>query len=231
MTDRSGADHEPIESEYDGEGQPRVSSGPPRWVVGLSALVLVGGLVVLLVVRGSTDDSPPATTDAAGGVSTTAVAGGATSTPGDTTGDPSKKQCIRWAAPFKTLAAPAAASQPGVHVWTDTSGWHVRRVPGAGVPATRVVISSTNPDQPPLAGTASGGGAVKVDGKTVLIVLPEGGVRADGSFKVPFYADAIAIDVRDGNGGAFPVDMLTVGSGTEKATSGLIEAHREKYDC
>lgn len=180
---------------------PRRGSGggmPPIWLIGVVVLALV--VIAALVVRSGADD----------GDETTSGASGQTSEPGDAA---EGEQCATWPG-IGGLGRPPVADEPGIHVWSDLEGWHVNRVPGAGVPAVTAVITNNDADNPPKAKDgAIGGATAALDGATLTLLIPDGDQPAEASFEPGAYSTAVVIILKDSAGTALPVEAFTVGGG------------------
>ncbi|MBX3284659.1 MAG: hypothetical protein KF703_04880 [Actinobacteria bacterium] len=180
---------------------PRRGSGggggvPPAWIIGIVVVALV--VIAALVVRGGKDDS----NDTASGD------GGQTTQPAD-----GGEQCATWPG-IGGLGRPPIADEPGIHVWSDLEGWHVNRVPGAGVPAVTAVITNNDADNPPKAKEgATGGATAAMDGATLSLLIPDGTEPAEASFEPGAYSTAVVIILKDSGGTQLPVEAFTVGGG------------------
>ncbi len=200
---------------WDDRSSRRGSGGgiPPAWIIGVVALVLV--VVVALIVRGGSDDD-----------------GETSSGSGDKTSEPGggENQCATWPG-IGGLGRPPVADKPGIHVWSDLEGWHVNRVPGAGVPAVTAVITNNDADNPPKAKDGATGGAIAaLDGSTLTVTVPDGDQPAEASFEPGAYASAVVIILKDSAGTQLPVEAFTVGSGDSPSVN-PITATQVMTDC
>lgn len=187
------------DDDWDDRSSRRGSGGgmPPVWIIGAVVLALV--VIVALVVRGGDDDAK-----------TSSGSGDETTEPGGSTDG---EQCATWPG-IGGLGRPPVADEPGIHVWSDLEGWHVNRVPGAGVPAVTAVVTNNDADNPPTAKDGATGGATAVlDGATLTLLIPDGDQPAEASFEPGAYSTAVVIILKDSAGTALPVEAFTVGGG------------------
>lgn len=170
---------------------------PPAWIIGVVVVALV--VIAALVLRSGSDDEGE---NASG-------SGNKTTEPGGDGAD----QCATWPG-IGGLGRPPVADKPGIHVWSDLEGWHVNRVPGAGVPSVTAVVTNNDVDNPPKAKDGATGGATAVlDGDTLTLTVPDGDQAAEASFEPGAYASAVVIIMQDGAGTELPVEAFTVGGG------------------
>lgn len=184
---------------WDDRSSRRGSGGgmPPVWLIGVVVLALV--VIAALVVRSGADDDGE----------TSSGSGDQTSQPEGGEGE----QCATWPG-IGGLGRPPVADEPGIHVWSDLEGWHVNRVPGAGVPAVQAVITNNDADNPPKAKEGAIGGATSaMDGSTLTLLIPDGDQPAEASFEPGAYSTAVVIILKDSAGTTLPVEAFTVGGG------------------
>lgn len=173
--------------------------GAPAWLIpigAVAALALVLGTVLITKhycatnnkcvgsqsadKRGSTPGSGPASTG--------------TSSPGP---PPPSWPVEVVGQPSKVTKGPSATAAPGIYVWNDFSGWHLRRVSGPQVSAIRGTVTSTDKMR---AGSLIGvtGGTLKVSDKSLIFDLPAGGDHVSGfDFYEGFYGATLIFDIRD----------------------------------
>jgi len=185
---------------WDDRSSRRGSGGggiPPAWIIGIVVVALV--VIAALVVRGGSDDGDEKASGGSDGKTTEPADGG--------------EQCATWPG-IGGLGRPPVADEPGIHVWSDLEGWHVNRVPGAGVPAVTAVITNNDADNPPKAKEgATGGATAAADGATLTLLIPDGAEPAEASFEPGAYSTAVVIILKDSAGTQLPVEAFTVGGG------------------
>lgn len=108
-----------------------------------------------------------------------------------------------------TPAEAAADTPPGVYLWNDFGGWHLRVVNGEGVAGVKGTIVSGDEIASAEAATAGEGTAV-IDGETIEFDLPAEPRVAGVDFNPGFYAEKLTVTLEGTDG---PVDpkLVTVG--------------------
>ena len=210
----------------EGDDADRGTSGLSPWVLGAGALIVVV-IIALLLTRGSDDEDEPS---ASGPTTSVAQSGGDGSPGSQETSTPGV--CLNWPKAVSNFAEPDIASEPGLHLWIDVSGWHVRRVPGEGVPAGTVEFTTMNADHPLLVGDASGGAtSVAEEGGRVVLTFPASDQVADAAFKVPFYANGVVVEATAEGGAPLAPEQLTLGFNTEPIDAFPFPIERQKVPC
>ncbi len=206
-------------SPEDDDHEPTRSALPlVLMVVGVLAVVAV----LVAVLAGGKDDKDET---AAGGNGTEQPAGGASTTPATAT-------CPRWPATVDAMGVPEVAAAPGIHLWYDFTGWHVRRVDGDGVPSAVVTVNSTTADQPPTPGAATGGATVGAgEGNTVVLTLPDADGTSEAGFDIPVYAQGVVIDFKDDAGQPLATDALTGGANAGPIVANPLTATLGQVPC
>lgn len=230
MNDGWQDEHEAGEGEgadslwaFDPEDEETPKPSPlPLVLLAIGVLAVIAVLVAVLA--GGDGDDDKGQTAMAGGAT---IAGGAGS---EAAADPTT--CLRWPVTVDAVAEPPGAVAPGIHVWFDFTGWHLRRVPGEGVPGAVVTVVSTNAEHAATAG-ATGGGATATPGEAgaIVVTLPEGDQVSDAAFAVPFYANGVVIDFKDQNGQSIPTDQITGGRNEGPVAANPLTAERIRVAC
>lgn len=188
-------------------GRKRSSPAIPI-VAGAAALLLI--VVIFVVARNASDSEesqgPESATD-----------GG--SPDGGSDSGPAVEQWTRSVVGSPEVfsgAEPAPDAQPGVYVWVDFDGWHLRVVKGEGV--GQVSGEITGSDEPILKGmVAADPSAATVEGKVLRFDLPAEGKPITGfDFSSNFYGGRIVLRA-EGPDGLLPRDLILTGSNAEPA--------------
>lgn len=108
--------------------------------------------------------------------------------------------------------APAEASAdtaPGVYLWNDFGGWHLRVVNGEGVSGLKGTITSTDEIASAKVATAGEGTAV-IEAKTIAFDLPVEPRVSGVDFNPGFYGEKLTVTLEGPDG---PIDpaLVTVG--------------------
>ncbi len=102
--------------------------------------------------------------------------------------------------------------EPGVYLWNDFGGWHLRVVNGEGVAGVKGTIVSGDEIASAEAATAGEGTAV-IDGETIEFDLPAEPRVAGVDFNPGFYAEKLTVTLEGTDG---PVDPKLVTVGRER---------------
>ena len=177
-------------------------SGWGPWVVIGAALLVVLGVIVV----GGGDDDPSAARSGGATASTAAPApdGGDSSKPDSKAPD----DCADFSLGANLLGVPGVASEPGVHVWHDVEGFHVRRVVGGDAP--EAVSGTVTPTGPELQLVAPSAPAASASGGAITFELS--GTTDEVLFKAPCSTSKVTFDFRSG-GAPLAADVVTVGRG------------------
>lgn len=120
-----------------------------------------------------------------------------------------KNTCLGFSYGANLLGEPAVAADPGVHIWQDIDGFHLRLVPGDGVPATVTGNLLWEGDAPTFAAGAPVGA---VQGAKVDLTLDA--TSPDLDFKVPCTTSRLVF-VLLADGQPLAADLVTVGRGDQ----------------
>lgn len=180
------------------------------WIVIGAALLVV---LALIVVAGNDDDGSASTAAGASGGSATTVApadGGAAPTSKPDAADTTKPadDCADFSLGANLLGVPGVASEPGVHVWHDVDGFHVRRVLGDGIPDE--VTGTVTPTGPALVLVSPEAPAASVTDGVLSFTL--GGGTDEVLFKAPCSTSKVTFDLQSA-GAPLAASIVTVGRG------------------
>jgi len=166
------------------------------------AVVVVIALVVVLSTRGG-DSDPDKKADNTKTEQNESAQGSETT---ETTKP--KNNCPGYSLGANLLGEPAVATQPGVRLWHDLKGFHVRYVPGPGIPAE--VVGKVTPTGTAVTLVEPAAPAANQEGPAITFTLNE--QTPDLLFKVSCSTSAVSFDLSSGGTPLRP-DQISVGRG------------------
>lgn len=178
------------------------------WVAVAFAILVV--FAVILFGRGSDSDDK-----------TAAAPGGKTSTEEPEEVVKNEKPCKDYSYGANLLGIPGVTKEPGVHIWHDIQGFHLRLVTGEGsvdeVSGTIGWVGAELKVDP-----ADQSGSVVVDGKIVFALTEDG---QEVHFKAACKTEAVVFDLQSGG---VPLDpaIITVGRGNSEITENPLTLKR-----
>lgn len=102
---------------------------------------------------------------------------------------------------------------PGLYIWSDFGGWHIRAVNGGGVSGLSGTLEADDEVTDAKAGPSSAGDVTR-DGKTITFDLPAEPEVVGVDFNPGFYTNKMTITL-EGPDGPVDASLVTLGQGRE----------------
>lgn len=166
------------------------------------AVALAFLVVMVVIVAGRGDDSASTKTPAPG------------TPPGSADASEPKKDCLDFSYGANLLGEPRVAGEPGVHLWQDVEGFHLRLVKGAGsVDAVSGTIRWTGEDL--VLDPNDPAGATVADGQISFALDQD---AQEVNFRASCKTESMTFDLKSNDSPLDPA-IITVGRGDEKISA------------